>query len=165
MTEHYKRLIPVLLALVFSVFTIAPSFAQAPVSICVLKDRNQGGTTVTDCVPVGSGSGYVGLPTTSGGSTGGQTGSISALTTVAPTAGAFSSILASNASRKSCTIQNVGTTLGYVYPGANGSATTGNAFQVAASGVFLCTNSTITITDNISATCASGTCAFVISTQ
>lgn len=92
-------------------------------------------------------------------------------TTAAPTAGTFFSILAASASRKSCTIQNTGTTLGYVYFGANASATTGNSFQLppsTATSTFTASCATqngLVLQDNVSATCASGTCSFVIGAQ
>lgn len=192
-----KRLVPILLALVFSVLCVAPSFAQSPVSICVLKDRNQGGATIQDCVPVGTGSGYVSLPISSSASspefvqglgaagaplggvlsvqgvsggvavptTPGQTKSTTTMATAAPTAATFGTLLASNVARNACLIQNTGTTTGYVYFGANGSATTANSFVVAAGQSISCTNNNITLTDNVAGTCASGTCAFVISSQ
>ena len=91
----------------------------------------------------------------------------STITTPAPTATTFSSVLAANSSRKNCLIQNTGTTLGYVYPGATGSATLTNAFQIAANGgTFSCASPNgTTLTDNIAATCASSTCAFVVNTN
>jgi hypothetical protein len=79
-TGHFKRLIPMLLALVFSVLVSDFAFAQAPVSICILKDRNQGGATMQDCVPVGTGSGYTSLPTTTSGGGGGSTADQTAFT-------------------------------------------------------------------------------------
>lgn len=85
---------------------------------------------------------------------------------VAPTAGAFSSILAASATRKGCLIQNVGTTLGYVYFGANGSATTSNTFQIAANGGTInCADNATIDQSNVSATCASGTCAFIVKAE
>jgi hypothetical protein len=87
-------------------------------------------------------------------------------TAVAPTAGAFSSILAASTTRKGCLIQNVGTTLGYVYFGANGSATTSNTFQVAANGGTInCADAATIDQSNVSATCASGTCAFIVKAE
>jgi hypothetical protein len=88
-------------------------------------------------------------------------------TTAAPTAGAFSSILAASSTRKGCLVQNTGATLGYVYFGANGGATTANALQVSANGGSIsCNNPNGTVLqDNVSATCVSGTCTFVIEAQ
>lgn len=94
-----------------------------------------------------------------------QTGKTTTMATSAPTAATFAALLASSASRKACLIQNTGTTLGYVYFGATGSATTGNAFQLVAGQSISCTNGNITVTDNVAGTCASGTCAFIISSQ
>lgn len=87
------------------------------------------------------------------------------MATAAPTALTFGTLLASNTARRSCMIQNTGATTGYVYFGANGSATTSNSFVVGAGGTISCTNSNVTLTDNVAGTCASGTCAFIISSQ
>lgn len=111
------------------------------------------------------------LPVTGSGSGGSviiqPLGVTSTPSTAAPTAGAFSSVLASNATRKSCLIQNNSGSAGYVYPGANGSATTANSFIISGTGgTFSCANPDGTVlTDNISATCASGTCAFIVNTN
>lgn len=84
----------------------------------------------------------------------------------APTATTFASLLASSATRKGCLVQNTGTTLGYVYFGATASATTANAFQVAAGNAISCASQTGgVLTDNIAGTCASGTCAFIVGSQ
>jgi hypothetical protein len=84
----------------------------------------------------------------------------------APTTPTFSSVLATSAVRKGCTVQNTGTTLGYVFFGANGSATTANSFQLTPGAVISCNNVNGTVlTDNVSATCASGTCAFIVGSQ
>src|SRR4051794_32288584 len=48
-----------------------------------------------------------------GGTSGGVITSTSTVTTAAPTATTFAQLLASAPSRKGCTIQNTGTTLGY----------------------------------------------------
>jgi hypothetical protein len=91
-------------------------------------------------------------------------GVTSTITTAAPTAGTFSSILASSTTRKGCTIQNNSSSLAYFYPGTTGSATTSNAFQVSSGQLFYCNAPNVVLQDNIAATCASGTCAFVINT-
>lgn len=81
-----------------------------------------------------------------------------------PTAPTFTSALAANSSRKACTIQNNGSTTGYVYFGANADATLTNTFQVQPSGgIAYCTIGNVLYKTNVSATCASGTCAFVVS--
>jgi hypothetical protein len=85
-------------------------------------------------------------------------------TTAAPTAGTFSQILAANSSRKACTIQNTSASLAYFYPAATGGSTS-NAMQVGAGGTFSCNNGPIVLADAISATCASGTCSFVVFAQ
>lgn len=95
----------------------------------------------------------------------GPIGSAGTMATAAPTTPTFSSILAASTSRRSCLIQNTGTTTGYIYFGANGSATTSNSFTVSAGGSASCNNGNVVNTANVSATCASGTCAFVISSQ
>ena len=94
-----------------------------------------------------------------------QTAATTTMATAAPTAATFSALLASSASRKACLIQNTGSTTGYIYFGATGSATTGNSFTLAAGQSISCTNNNVTLTDNVAGTCASGTCAFVISSQ
>lgn len=87
-------------------------------------------------------------------------------TAVAPTATTFSSLLAASATRKGCLVQNTGTTLGYVYFGATGSATTANAFQVAVGSAISCATQTGgVLTDNVAGTCASSTCAFIVGSQ
>lgn len=95
----------------------------------------------------------------------GQSTATTTMATAAPTAATFSALLASNASRKACLIQNTGTTTGYVYFGATGSATTGNSFVLSPNQAISCTNNNVTLTDNVAGTCASSTCAFVISSQ
>lgn len=92
-------------------------------------------------------------------------GNTSTMATGAPTTPTFSSILAASSTRKGCLVQNTGTTTGYIYFGATGSATTSNSFQLSAGQSISCQSGNITLTDNIAATCASGTCAFVISSQ
>lgn len=85
---------------------------------------------------------------------------------VAPTATTFASLLATSATRKGCLVQNIGTTLGYIYFGTTGSATTANSFQIAAGSAISCATQTgAVLTDNIAGTCASGTCAFIIGSQ
>ena len=113
-------------------------------------------------VPNGGSTGTPGNPTTIT-----PFGVTTTPTTAAPTAGAFSSVLAASSSRKGCFIQNTGTTLGYVYFGANSSATTANALQISANGGNVsCNNPNGTVLqDNVSATCSSGTCAFIIEAQ
>lgn len=83
----------------------------------------------------------------------------------APTATTFAALLAGSASRKGCLVQNTGTTLGYIYFGTTGSATTANTFQLIAGASISCTTPAGVLTDNVAGTCASGTCAFIISSQ
>jgi hypothetical protein len=85
-------------------------------------------------------------------------------TTVAPTAGTFSSLLVSNSSRKGCFIQNTSASLGYIFPAASGG-TTSNSAQVGAGGTFNCSGGGVVITDALTGTCASGTCSFVVFAQ
>lgn len=92
-------------------------------------------------------------------------GKTTTMAAVAPTTPTFSSLLASSSTRKGCLVQNTGTTLGYVYFGINGSATTGNSFQVPSGQSISCNAGPIVLTDNVSGTCASGTCAFIVSSQ
>lgn len=89
------------------------------------------------------------------------------MATAAPTTPTFSSILAASSTRKACLVQNTGTTLAYVYFGATGSASTSNSFQVAANGGTISCNTPggPVLTDNVAATCSSGTCAFIIASQ
>jgi len=88
------------------------------------------------------------------------------ITTPAVTPGTFATLLAANTARKSCLIQNNSTTIGYVYPGTLGSATTSNSFQVQPGGTFGCADSVSVETGAINATCGTGgTCAFVVSTK
>lgn len=82
-----------------------------------------------------------------------------------PTAGVFSSAIAASATRKSCLVQNVGTTLGYVYFGLNVNAAFSNSFQIAPYGAVSCADSAAVEQGNVSATCASGTCAFVVKSE
>lgn len=51
---NMKRLAFLILALVFSVAAIGPSYSQSLNSICVIKERNQGEATVQDCINVDS---------------------------------------------------------------------------------------------------------------
>jgi hypothetical protein len=97
----------------------------------------------------------------------GPEGVTSTVVTAAPTPGTFSTLLAANGSRKGCLIQNVGTTLGYIYPGPTGSATLSNSLLVGANGGTLsCDNHNATVLqDNIAGTCGFGTCDFVIVSQ
>lgn len=128
----------------------ANEYATGTVEMCL--------NSLGQAVPVGP-SCANGSPTTPAGVT-------STMATAAPTAGMFSSLLAASTSRKGCTIQNIGTTLGYIYFGANGSATTSNSFQLPVSGSISCNNVNGTVLqDNVSGTCGSGTCAFIVSSQ
>jgi len=92
-------------------------------------------------------------------------GATTTVTTAAPTALTFGSLLAANSARKSCTIQNTGLTLSYIRPSTSGGATTGNSYQISAGGTFSCVSGNTVLTDAVTGTCASGTCAFVISEQ
>ncbi len=90
-----------------------------------------------------------------------------AVTTAAPTAGAFSDVLTRSDTRRGCTITNIGTTQGYCQVhNAGFTPTTANSVPVAANGgQFYCApspGSHIVMQDPVACTCASGTCAFVI---
>ncbi len=94
------------------------------------------------------------------------TGVTGASVAFVPTTPTFTAALAGNTARKACTIQNNGTTLGYVYFGAHASATTSNSFQLQANGGSAnCNVDGVVLTSEVAATCASGTCAFVVSEQ
>ena len=79
--------------------------------------------------------------------------------------GTFQSILASNTARLGCTVQNTGTAVLYVFFGATGSATTANAFQVAAGGSIACQNGGVVLTDNVAATTAASGGTYVVNSQ
>ena len=81
------------------------------------------------------------------------------------TGGVFQSILAPNSARLGCTVQNTGTAVLYVFFGATGSATTANAFQVAAGGSVTCQSGGVVLTDNIAATTAASGGTYVINSQ
>lgn len=84
---------------------------------------------------------------------------------VAPVTPTFSTVLAASATRRHCLIQNRGTTEGLIYFGANGSASAANAFSVPAGGSIMCGANGVVATENVSGTCVSGTCAFIVSSQ
>lgn len=92
--------------------------------------------------------------------------SYSTVTTAAPTAGAFSSVLARSDNRSSCVVTNVGTSQGYCQAKPSGfTPSTSNSVLVNANGgQFACSvpGSSVVIQDEIDCTCASGTCAFVV---
>ena len=85
------------------------------------------------------------------------------------TGGTFQSIMAADANRTGCIIQNTSTHVMYVYFGATASATTSNSFQVAASGgTMYCGaggNSAIALTDNVAITTSTTSDAFVFAFQ
>lgn len=91
-----------------------------------------------------------------------STGVNATMTASAPTAGTFSTILAASAGRQGCVIQNNSASVGFIFFGLNANATLLNSFQVVAGGGNLpCNIGGAALTNNVSATCASGTCAFV----
>jgi hypothetical protein len=95
-----------------------------------------------------------------------QTAGATTQVAVAPTALAFSTLLTPSSTREGCVVQNIGSTLGYVFFGANGSASTPTSFQINTGATISCNNVNGTVlTDNVSWTCNSGTCAFVVSSQ
>jgi hypothetical protein len=64
-------------------------------------------------------------------------------------AGTFSSVLASNTSRKGCLVENTSAENEWVYFGATGSATTANSLKVAAGYAVNCSSGPIVASDNI----------------
>jgi hypothetical protein len=64
-------------------------------------------------------------------------------------AGTFSSVLASNTSRKGCLVENTSAENEWVYFGATGSATTSNSLKVAAGYAVNCSSGPIVASDNI----------------
>lgn len=157
------RLLLATLALLLAHFFMSDAKAQAPTPPCVTTTNNSTGVGNPNCNVVTATNP---LPVT-GTLTVNPGGVTTTMTTAAPTATTFSSILAASSTRKACTIQNIGTTLGYVYFGSNASATTSNSFQVSANGgTISCNNVNGTVLqDNVSATCTSGTCAFIVANQ
>lgn len=164
----------------------APAAAQGVTRLCTpIYNANTGAMSCPEVGQTGPGNGTNPLPvTSSGGSSTANQGapnaggasawpvasqpsaSTTSMSAAAPTAATFSSILASNASRIGCTVQNNSATLGYVYFGATGSASTSNSFQVPAGATINCATQTgAVLTDNVAATCASGTCAFIVGAQ
>lgn len=81
------------------------------------------------------------------------------------TALTFQSVLASNATRRGCTIQNTSADVEYVFFGANGSAAVATSVQLQPGQTVGCTVSSIVLTDNISMTSATlaGATAVVVS--
>lgn len=98
--------------------------------------------------------------TTSGAITGTTTNASSTITT----GGTFQSILASNASRKGCFIQNpiTATETLFVFFGANGSATTAKSVNLSPGAAVTCAiGGSGVLTDNVSATATTTAHAFV----
>ena len=62
---------------------------------------------------------------------------------------AFQQLLATNASRKACTIQNTSNDIMYVYFGATGSATTANSLQAQPGQTVSCSANGYALTDNV----------------
>lgn len=144
----------ILLSLFALLLTCGVAAAQQPVRVCSMSGQ------ATQCAAVNSSSQLSVTATTS------PSGVTTTMATAAPTATMFSSILAASTTRKGCLVQNTGSTTGYVYFGATGSATTGNSFLLQPNSTVNCTTyAGSVLTDNVAATCASGTCAFVISSQ
>lgn len=87
--------------------------------------------------------------------------------TTVTTGGTFQSVLASNASRKGCLIQNpaAATESLFVFFGANASATTANSFSLAAGAAISCNAGGYVLTDNVSVTGATTAHAFVVNSQ
>jgi len=83
------------------------------------------------------------------------------------THGVFQSALASSATRKGCLLQNTSSETEYVFFGATGSATTSNAFQVAAGNSVSCASpGGLVLTDNIAITSiTTDGVKFVVSSQ
>lgn len=131
-----------------------PSWAQQPVRICMMVGQ------ALQCATVNS-SGQLSVTATTSPSTATTT-----MATGAPIATVFSSILAANTTRKGCLVQNLSQSLAYVYFGATGSASTSNSFTVPVNGTISCTTyNGVSLTDNVAATCATGTCSFIIASQ
>lgn len=93
--------------------------------------------------------------------------SVTVTTPSVPTPGTFVAVLPANAARKSCTVTNIGATLGYCNAVAQPSATTANTMPVPANGgQFFCQAPNGPPASNpVSCTCASGTCAFAVNEQ
>ena len=141
--------------LLFLVALTSVAVSQGIVSLCYFVSAN-------NCQKIDT---TTPLPVT-GTTTSTPTALTSTEVAVAPTATVFSSLLAASSTRKGCLIQNTGTTLGYVYFGATGSATTSNTFQVTAGNAISCATQTGgVVTENVAGTCASSTCAFVVGSQ
>lgn len=154
--------------LVFALSLLAlagPALAAQPVTI------NNAGNT--DSVTVTGHHLDVNATLTGGGTVNAViTGGITATTTPAAftiaTGNTFQSILASNASRKGCLIQNpiAATETLFVFFGANGSATTGASIGLSPGSAVSCAvGGLATATDNISATAATTSHAGVVYSQ
>lgn len=87
--------------------------------------------------------------------------------TAAPTAGTFSKILTASSIRKGCTIQNMSGSFGYLRFGDPTGATVNNTNQIDANGGTGSCNlvNGLVLQDDVYATCASGTCLFILSSQ
>ena len=84
------------------------------------------------------------------------------------TGGTFQSIMAADANRTGCIIQNTSTHIMYVYFGATASATTSNSFQVAANGILYCGaggSGIVALTDNVAITTSTTSDTFVFAFQ
>ena len=68
----------------------------------------------------------------------------------------FQSIQATTSYRRSCTIQNLGSNMMYVFAGAIASATTSNSALLSAGQSYYCSINNIVLTDQISITGTSG---------
>lgn len=80
-------------------------------------------------------------------------------------ANTFQTVLASNPSRRGCTIQYTGSTVGYVFFGSIGSALKTNSFQLQPGASLSCSTPSVVLTDNVSVTSATGGDTFVVSAQ
>ena len=84
------------------------------------------------------------------------------------TGNTFQSIMAADANRTGCIIQNTSTHIMYVYFGATASATTSNTFQVPAGGFIYCGaggSGVVALTDNVAITTSTTSDTFVFAFQ
>lgn len=81
------------------------------------------------------------------------------------TGGTFQSVLAANANRNGCQIQNTSANVEYVFFGANASATEATSLQLAAGASITCASGGIVRTDNVSMTSGTAASTFVVNAQ
>lgn len=82
--------------------------------------------------------------------------------TTSATANTFTAVLATNAARQGCLIQNTSTSTEYVFSGATASATLTNSFQLLAGGTYSCGRGD---TNVISMTSGTASSVYVVSSQ